>query len=102
MEWKVVQLDRVPATGEIKTVHWEVVEAQGAVNGKSYGTCDLIPKSASDPTFIPYENLTQAQVIQWVKDSLGPDEVAKYEASVQRQIDAQKAPALTSGLPWSA
>jgi hypothetical protein len=101
MNWTISQLDRSMPDGMVVAAHWRVSKTDGAITGAAYGEMRFDYKSPQDPTFIPYANLTQAQVIQWVKDALGPDEVAKYEASVQRQIDAQKAPALTSGLPWS-
>ena len=48
--------------------------------------------------YIPYADLTKAEVIGWVQESLGKDTV---EASLTAQIEAQKNPVQETGLPWA-
>ena len=48
----------------------------------------------------PYEQLTEAQVIGWVKEAIGAETVAALEANVAAQIAAAKAPVVTAGVPW--
>jgi hypothetical protein len=65
---------------------------------------------ASDPDFIPYADLTEADVLGWVYDSLiegdetADEAKARVEADrtakVQKQIDA--AATTESGVPWAA
>ena len=43
-------------------------------------------------TFVPYSDLTNTLVIQWVQDGLGEDGVANYEASVGGMIDSEITP----------
>lgn len=55
-----------------------------------------------DP-FIPYEDLTEADVVGWIQQTLGADGVANYEASIQGQIDSQINPPVVpvnTPLPW--
>ena len=40
-------------------------------------------------TFIPYADLTEAIVVNWIKESLGVDGVLSIEESIQGQIDSQ-------------
>jgi hypothetical protein len=53
-------------------------------------------------TFTPYANLTEAQVIGWVKNALGEESVTGYETKVAQQIaDQINPPVVTPQLPWS-
>jgi hypothetical protein len=53
--------------------------------------------------FVPYNQLTEAQVVQWVKDTLGENGVASMEAAVQGSLDAINNPPVEpviATLPW--
>lgn len=39
--------------------------------------------------FIPFANLTNAIVTQWVKDAMGPTQVSILESNIQNNIEAQ-------------
>jgi uncharacterized protein (UPF0333 family) len=48
-------------------------------------------------------NMTKAQVIGWVQDALGEEQVASYEENVANQIAAlANPPVVTPALPWGA
>ena len=54
--------------------------------------------------FVPYSQLTEAQVVQWVKDTMGENQVANMEAAVQGSLDAINNPPVEpqiAPLPWS-
>lgn len=101
MDWSISQLDRTLPDGVVYTAHWRVSKTDGDASASVYGTISFPAKNPSDPDFIPYDQLTEAQVIQWVKDEMGADTVAAHEAAVQAQIGAQLNPTHASGLPWS-
>lgn len=102
MNWNISQLDRSLPDGVVMTAHWRVSDSDGDAHGTVYGTISFPAKDPSEPDFIPYDNLTEAQVIGWVKDAMGVDTVAAHEAAVQAQIDAQLNPASAAGVPWAA
>lgn len=52
-------------------------------------------------TFIPYNQLTETQLIQWCKDILGVDYCQLLEQSVQNKIDKLKVVNTSSSLPWN-
>ena len=101
MQWKIEDLKRTLPDGMVFTAHWRVSKTDGAASGSVYGTISFPAKDPADPTFVPYDQLTEAQVIQWVKDEMGANQVSAYEAAVQGQIDAQVNPTTASGTPWS-
>ena len=102
MQWKISSLDHTLPECCVTTAHWRVSKTDGAATGSVYGTISLPHKDHDAPDFIPYEDLTEAQVIQWVKEEMGANQVAAYEAAVQGQIDAQVNPTQASGTPWSS
>lgn len=101
MNWTISSLDRALPDGVVLTAHWRVSKTDGDASGSVYGTISFPAKNPSDPDFIPYDNLTEADVVSWVQKEMGPNQVAAYEAAVQAKIDAQINPTTASGLPWS-
>jgi hypothetical protein len=101
MNWTISSLDRALPDGVVLTAHWRVSKTDGDASGTVYGTISFPAKDPNDADFIPYDQLTEAQVVQWVKDEMGANQVAAYEAAVQGQIDAQINPTTASGTPWS-
>lgn len=100
MNWTISSLDRSLPDGVVFTAHWRVSDTQDGFTGSVYGTISFPAKDPADPDFIPYDNLTEAQVVGWVKEAMGADTVAAHEANVQAQIDKQKNPTSAVGVPW--
>ena len=101
MNWTISQLDRILPDSVVMTAHWRVSMTQDGHTGTVYGTISFPAKDPADPTFTPYESLTQAQVLGWVREAMGADTVAAHEAHVQAPIDAQRNPVTATGLPWA-
>ena len=54
--------------------------------------------------FVPYNKLTETQVVQWVKDTMGENGVESMEAAVQGSLDAINNPPVEPvivALPWT-
>lgn len=102
--WAVQQMDAYPEyEGEpdvVFTVHWTLTGTDGTYAGSVYGSSGVMFTEGS--AFTPYADLTEAQVIGWVKDALGAEQVATYEANVAQQIEDQiDPPVVTAPLPWA-
>lgn len=102
--WTVAQLDAYPTyenhTDVVFTVHWRMDGTDGEHTAGVYGSVGLTLDPEAD--FTPYADLTEAQVVGWVKDALGEEQVAGYEANVAAQIDALvNPPVVTPPLPWA-
>jgi hypothetical protein len=91
--YSIAQLDRQISDGLVTTAHWRVDAVDGEHTAGSYGTVGF----ERGESFIPYDSLTEAQVIAWVKDKL---DVEAIEASLAAQIALQKAPVTATGVPW--
>ena len=95
--WSIAQLDRNAANGGVTVAHWRVEAVDGDHSASAYGSAGFTP-DASAPDFVPYDSLTEAEVLAWVWAS-GVDKDAA-EASLAQQIAAQKNPVTLNGLPW--
>jgi hypothetical protein len=101
--WKISQLDCYPEyegnSDIVFTVHWTLFGTDETYTGSVYGSVGLTLDEGA--TFTPYEELTETQVIGWVQDALGEEQVAAYEANVAKQIAEQIAPpVINPPLPW--
>ena len=110
--WSVSDMTHMDSDGGVILVIWSCVAASdgspsysATEGGKLRCTYD-----ASSPDFIPYADLTEADVLGWVYTSLIEGEETADEAKarveadrtakVQGQID--RASSQSSGTPWAA
>lgn len=94
-QWKIADMKRKTEDDFVFEVHWTCSDVDGEFSGSVYGSVGLTGELTT-----PYEQLTEAQVIGWVKEAIGAETVAAHEANVAAQIAAAKAPVTATGLPW--
>jgi len=109
--WSISDMQRTDSDGNVFLVYWSMVAASDGTPSytASEGGKLRMDVNPSDPDFIPYDDLTEDDVLGWVYDSLvegdeTPAEAkarveANREAKVQQQIDA--AATTASGVPWT-
>ena len=90
--WKVVSLDRKTADGFVTTAHWTVTATDGDFSASAYGSVGF-----SGELTTPYEELTEAQVLEWVWEQI---DKAEIESNLTAQIEVQKNPVSATGVPW--
>ena len=94
--WNCKTVDAYPLVGEnadvVYNVHWRVtgvsdqVDSDGnAYQASAIGTQVLNTEDITD--FIPFDQLTNDQVVLWVKGTMGEENVSSLESSLQSQID---------------
>ena len=103
--WIVEQMNCYPTyesqTDVVFNVHWRVNATDGTYNATSYGSIG-VTYSAGSP-YTPYADLTQAQVVGWVQDVMGPEQVARIEAGLATNIANQvNPPTVAPALPWAS
>lgn len=102
MQWKIVQCDYLnESSGKekvVNNVHWEVIDQDGEHQGRAYGSVGINIDDLSN--FTEFENLTEADVVGWVKNAIGEEGVDKSEETVAAQLEELKNPTKGSDLPW--
>jgi len=91
--YKIDNLERQTSDGLVITAHWRVNAVDGEYTAGAYGSVGF----TRGDDFIPFEELTETQVIDWVKAQL---DVEQIESNLENQIEALKEPKSVSGLPW--
>tara|TARA_R100000655_G_scaffold90985_1_gene131680 strand:- start:305 stop:613 length:309 start_codon:yes stop_codon:yes gene_type:complete len=97
--WQVNTMQRELADGYVNKVIYRVNGADGDIKFRATGEVNL-PKP---DTLVPYADLTETQVLGWVKAKLDTDAagtVASIEASVEAGVNEQKTPTTADGKPW--
>lgn len=93
--WSVNTMERDVATGYVSVVHWNATAVDGEHSASAYATVSW----AEGTPAVPYANLTEATVLNWVWESV---DKASTEASLAAQIALLKNPIKSTGVPWSA
>jgi hypothetical protein len=95
--WAIAQLERETADGFVFLSHYTVNAKDDAYASSAYGSIGF----ERPENLIPYSDLTEDEVISWVKDALGADKVDEVEAALQNQLDQQRNPTQAAGVPWA-
>jgi hypothetical protein len=94
--WTIAQLERNTSDGGVTVAHWRVSAVDGDYTASAYGTVGCTPDpEAAD--WIAFDDLTEAEVLDWVWASIDKDEA---ETRLAAQIAEDKAPKSATGLPW--
>ena len=95
--WEVNTLERELADGYVKKVIYRVKGIDGSEEkARATGEVDL----EKPETLIPYKDLTESKVLEWVKAKLGTDEVSRVEKMLEDEIALHNTPVTGTGKPW--
>jgi hypothetical protein len=103
--WNVTALYTETVDGEqnyVVIANYEVTGVDGTYSAFLSNIARF--STASVTPFIPYADLTEDTVIDWIQQDLGPDGVSNLEACIQGQINSQINPPtvpVNTPLPWS-
>jgi len=111
--WNIAQLETAPSdeglTDVVKTAHWTVNAVDSTtVSGQTIeytaGAYGSVGFGEPDPAaFVPYADVTLSGAIDWVKASLGDEQVATIESGLVNNIAQQKNPPIVVlPLPWAS
>jgi len=91
--WKINNLERQTSDGLVTVVHWNASAVDGDYSAGVYNTQTL----ERGDSFVNYDTLTEETVLGWL---WGKIDKAAVESALEAQIEAQKAPVISNGLPW--
>jgi len=94
--WHIANLERETADGFVMTAHYTVTAEDGTYSSGAYGSLGF----ERPDKLIPYADLTEQMVIDWVQDAFGAEKVTEILAALQAQLDEQRHPSKASGMPW--
>ena len=102
--WTIAQLEKTEATGGVTIAHWRASDSETSgegsdavtMGGSCYGTCGFSPDADAE-SFIAFSDLTESVVLEWCHAELDRDDI---ESAIAAQIEAQRNPVTTTGVPW--
>lgn len=97
--WDVYNLVRTVPEGVVVEVCCNVLlsDEENTVSGS---VSQRVPyKSPSDPGFIPFDQLTEAETVQWVQEQLGPEQISGMQRMMQQELDIRRIKT-ANGVPW--
>lgn len=104
--WKITGLktrEVAGVQGAIVQTYWEKIGTDENGNeGKFSGATPFTP----DPTdtsgpFIPFEQLTEQNVIDWIKTVVVGSYEEHVNGKIQEQIEAKTRPVVEAAMPWA-
>lgn len=110
-DWNCKTVDCYPEQNNeadvVYNVHWIVTGTSDQLNpeGIAYSATNIGTQSLDTSQiteFIPFDQLTNDEVVAWTKGAMGDEQVAQIESSIQNQIDSLITPTsvtLTIGEP---
>ena len=98
MQIEIIQLDRTADIGGVITAHWTSTKSDGEYTASSYGAEGFQPDPES-PDFVPFEQLTEADVIGWLEAK--EDWAEELEERLDAELDRMINPPVLHGLPWT-
>ena len=103
--WKINSLERESSDGYVFTVHYSVsaisdkLDSEGnPYNAGAYGSVGL----ERPDTLIPFADLTESQVVDWVQAKIGgSDKVKEIKSALDARIQELITPTKIKGVPWT-
>ena len=94
-DWNCKTVDVHPQeegeTNVVYNVHWIVTGASDQLDpqGNPYSATNIgtqVLDTSGITNFIPFDQLTNDEVVAWTKGAMGDEQVAEIEASIEKQI----------------
>ena len=106
--WQIYSIRSHPQldgrTNVVSSVKWGAHAVDGSYTDAVSGIVDLPVSNIT--SFVPYDQLTESQVVEWVKNALGEQKIKQLHVQLSVSIESRKQPNLikpkaqTSQLPW--
>lgn len=102
-KWIIEQIQTYPEMNNyndvVFNVCWRLNATDGDYSVNSHGYVGI--QFDTTKSFTPYSNLTEIEVIEWVKNALGEQEVSDIKNSLAEQINDLITPTTSiAPLPW--
>lgn len=96
--WSIQDLERDAVDGYVHTVAFTLKAQDDQNTATKYMVVGL---ERPETDLIPFADLTEELVVQWVKDLLGNDLISEFKVELDRDLYNKKNPVSISGLAWA-
>jgi len=102
--WTITALNCYPQYQGEQDVVFSIFADYTGTDGTYSSTIEVAQALVLDntSTFTPYADLTENQVLGWLIEALGPQQIDQMQLKIQAQINADNQPPFVQlPLPWS-
>ena len=101
IHWSIQQLKREANTGLVFEVRYKVYTGQSGVLAIHEDKITL-QGDINSPDFIPFNDLTQSQVLEWIKNAVDVNEIeTNLLTELTDKISSIQSKNSANGLPWN-
>tara|TARA_B100001093_G_scaffold511764_1_gene580381 strand:- start:1254 stop:1583 length:330 start_codon:yes stop_codon:yes gene_type:complete len=107
LTWNITETVRETTNDGIYIVYWTASDSETVGSGDDAvvhtGSISLSTGFTPNPTasgFTAYADLTEADIVTWIKDEMDTEALTEVETSIAAQITESKTPTIATGLPW--
>jgi hypothetical protein len=93
-KWSIERLKSLKEDGLVIEAEWRVSSLGEVKPYFLFGSC----KFERGDAFVPFEELTETQVIAWVKEKLGVNTVLQLEQAIDNHFSVND---ISDELPWT-
>lgn len=101
--WKIQNVKVLPNLSEkqnvVKSIEFMIEGVRNEHTHFVLGSVDITFDPESE-TFIPYEDLTETIVIEWVKAALGTERIDQYVNTIEQRFGSEQL--VKAELPWKS
>jgi hypothetical protein len=102
-KWVIAGMKRIEATGLVVDVTYIFNAEEDGIMDRKFGSMTF-SGSTTEPGYIPYEDLTESDVLDWVYAKLGSEKVAietSVTTRVQELVTQKQQNPYSQGVPWN-
>lgn len=100
MDIKILDLVRQTQDGCVVMVYFSASKTKSDRTVSIESNVSLVNKDSSDPSFVPFDSLSEEQVVGWAKSSFGEENLVSLENELDELLDNPPKEKFTMGLPW--
>lgn len=102
--WTITALNSYPEYEGEQDVVFTILATYTGTDGTYFSSIDVAQALifSNTSTFTPYSDLTENQVLAWLTETLGPQQIEQMQLKIANQIAADNQPPFVQlPLPWS-
>ena len=96
LQWNILTLEQIRENGFVTEVRYIVNATDNNITVSKTG---IVKFKQVEGNFIPFENLTQQEVVEWVKEKLGAGELQRLTEELQEEIQSKTNPQKETVVP---
>lgn len=101
MQIKIENMIRNAGNDVVVDVYWCANESDGAKTASIHGGSTLTPIDPLSQNFVPFNELTEAEVQQWILAELGSDGAQKLQDQLNKILSSSTSQSVVAGIPWN-